>query len=341
MSIFVLGIDLGKNVCSLVGLDAAGAVVLRRRLRRDGVADFVGKLQPCIVAMEACCGAHHLGRVLGAVGHTIRLMSPEYVRPYVKSNKNDDRDAEAIAEAATRPTMRFVPVKNEVQSDIQALHRARSRLVAERTALINQLRALLLERGIVMAQGRRKLEASLAVLADEDEPRLSSRMRLLIADLRAQWRSLDERISAFDAEFMQMAREDEATRRLATIPGIGTINATALVAAVGDARSFARGRDLAAWLGLVPRQATTGGKPRLLGISKRGNRYLRMNLIHGARAVLRRVMVQDTPLGRWVRSMSQRAHRNVVVVALAAKLARIVWAVLRTERSFDPAIAAA
>ena len=341
MSIFVLGIDLGKNVCSLVGLDAAGAVVLRRRLRRDGVADFVGKLQPCIVAMEACCGAHHLGRVLGAVGHTIRLMSPEYVRPYVKSNKNDDRDAEAIAEAATRPTMRFVPVKNEAQSDIQALHRARSRLVAERTALINQLRALLLERGIVMAQGRRKLEASLAVLADEDEPRLSSRMRLLIADLRAQWRSLDERISAFDVEFMQMAREDEAARRLATIPGIGAINATALVAAVGDARSFARGRDLAAWLGLTPRQATTGGKPRLLGISKRGNRYLRMNLIHGARAVLRRVMVQDTPLGRWVRSMSQRAHRNVVVVALAAKLARIVWAVLRTERSFDPAIAAA
>lgn len=341
MSIFVLGIDLGKNVCSLVGLDAAGAVVLRRRLRRDGVAAFVGKLQPCIVAMEACCGAHHLGRVLGAVGHTIRLMSPEYVRPYVKSNKNDDRDAEAIAEAATRPTMRFVPVKNEAQSDIQALHRARSRLVAERTALINQLRALLLERGIVIAQGRRKLETSLAVLADEDEPQLSSRMRLLIADLRAQWRSLDERISAFDAEFMQMAREDEATRRLATIPGIGTINATALVAAVGDARSFARGRDLAAWLGLIPRQATTGGKPRLLGISKRGNRYLRMNLIHGARAVLRRVMVQDTPLGRWVRSMSQRAHRNVVVVALAAKLARIVWAVLRTERSFDPAIAAA
>ena len=341
MSIFVLGIDLGKNVCSLVGLDAAGAVVLRRRLRRDGVATFVGKLQPCIVAMEACCGAHHLGRVLGAVGHTIRLMSPEYVRPYVKSNKNDDRDAEAIAEAATRPTMRFVPVKNEAQSDIQALHRARSRLVAERTALINQLRALLLERGIVIAQGRRKLETSLAVLAAEDEPQLSSRMRLLIADMRAQWRSLDERISAFDAEFMQMAREDEAARRLATIPGIGAINATALVAAVGDARSFARGRDLAAWLGLTPRQATTGGKPRLLGISKRGNRYLRMNLIHGARAVLRRVMVQDTPLGRWVRSMSQRAHKNVVVVALAAKLARIVWAVLRTERSFDPAIAAA
>lgn len=341
MSIFVLGIDLGKNVCSLVGLDEAGAVVLRRRFRRDRVADFVGGLPACIVAMEACCGAHHLGRMFGALGHTIRLMSPEYVRPYVKANKNDDRDAEAIAEAATRPTMRFVPVKSATQSDIQALHRARSRLVAERTALINHLRALLLERGIVVAQGRRKLENALVTFADEDDPRLSPRMRVLIEDLRAEWRSLDERIAAFDAEFVRMAREDEAARRLSTIPGIGVINATALTAAVGDARSFGRGRDLAAWLGLTPRQATTGGKPRLLGISKRGNRYLRVNLIHGARAVLPHIMAQDTPLGRWVRSLSERAHKNVVVVALAAKLARIVWSVLRKKRDFDPALAAA
>ena len=193
MSIFVLGIDLGKNVCSLVGLDEAGAVVLRRRIRRDGVVDFVSRLPACTVAMEACCGAHHLGRVLGAAGYTIRLMSPEYVRPYVKANKNDDHDAEAIAEAATRPTMRFVPVKSEAQSDIQSLHRARSRLVAERTALINHLRALLLERGIVVAQGRHKLEAALSVSADEGEPRLSQRMRVLVDDLRAEWRSLDER----------------------------------------------------------------------------------------------------------------------------------------------------
>jgi transposase len=234
MSIFVLGIDLGKNVCSLVGLDEAGAVVLRRRLRRDSVAGFIGKLPTCIVAMEACCGAHHLGRVLGGVGHTIRLMSPEYVRPYVKANKNDDRDAEAIAEAATRPTMRFVPVKSEAQSDIQALHRARSRLVAECTALINHLRALLLERGIVVAQGRRKLENALSVFADENDPRLSSRIRALVEDLRAEWRGLDERIAAFDTEFVHMAREDEAARRLSTIPGIGVINATALTAAIGE-----------------------------------------------------------------------------------------------------------
>lgn len=214
-------------------------------------------------------------------------------------------------------------------------------MVAERTALINHLRALLLERGIVVAQGRRKLEDALTVFADEDDPRLSSRMRVLIEDLRAEWRKLDERIAGFDAEFMQMARENAAARRLATIPGIGVINATALMAAIGDARSFGRGRDLAAWLGLTPRQATTGGKPRLLGISKRGNRYLRANLIHGARAVLPRLLNQETPLGRWVRSLSARAHKNVVVVALAAKLARIVWAVLRNGRSFDPAVAAA
>lgn len=341
MSMFVLGIDLGKNVCSLVGLDETGAVVLRRRLRRDGVAEFVGRMEPCLVAMEACCGAHHLGRVLGASGHTIRLLPPEYVRPYVKANKNDDHDAEAIAEAATRPTMRFVPVKSEAQSDIQALHRARSRLVAERTALINHLRALLLERGIVVARGRRKLEDALVVFADENDLRLSPRIRVLIEDLRAEWRSLDERIAAFDTEFVRMAREDETARRLSTIPGIGVINATALTAADGDARSFRRGRDLAAWLGLTPRQATTGGKPRLLGISKRGNRYLRANLIHGARAVLPHILAQDTPLGRWARSLSERAHKNVVVVALAAKLARIVWAVLRKQRGFDPALAAA
>jgi transposase len=340
MAIFVLGIDLGKNSCSLVGLDETGAAVLRRRMRRETVPGFVEAMPSCIVAMEACCGAHHLGRLFSAYGHEVRLMSPEYVRPYVKAQKNDDRDAEAIAEAATRPTMRFVPVKSEAQSDIQALHRARARLIAERTALINHLRALLLERGIVVAKGRKRLEDALEVFADEEDARLSGRMRLLVEDLRAEWRQLDSRIAAFDAEFARMAREDEAARRLATIPGIGVINATALLAALGDARSFARGRDLSAWLGLVPRQATTGGKPRLLGISKRGNRYLRVNLIHGARAVLPGILAQDSPLGRWARALSERAHKNVVVVALAAKLARIAWAVLRKGCPFDGELAA-
>jgi transposase len=258
----VLGIDLGKNSCSLAGLDASGRVVLRRRMRRGSLESFVGGLERCVVAMEACGGAHHLGRVFVGQGHAVRLMSPEYVRPYVKAQKNDELDAEAIAEAATRPTMRFVEVKSQAQSDVQALHRARERLVSERTALINHPRALLLERGIVVPQGRRKLEEEIAVFADEDAiEALSPRIRRLIEDLRSEWRTLDERIIAFDAEFVRMAREDEAVRRLITIPGIGTINATALAAAVGDARTFARGRDMAAWLGLTPRQMTTGGKP--------------------------------------------------------------------------------
>lgn len=335
MRIVVLGIDLGKNSCSLVGLDEAGAVVLRRRMRRETVSDFVSGLPSCVVAMEACCGAHHLGRVFLACGHEVRLMSPEYVRPYVKAQKNDDRDAEAIAEAATRPTMRFVPVKSEVQSDVQALHRARERLVAERTALINHLRALLLERGIVAPKGRRKLEDALATFADDAPATLSPRLRLLVEDQRAEWRELDRRIAAFDAEFVRMAREDAAARRLATIPGIGPINATALAAAVGNAQNFCRGRDLAAWLGLTPRQMTTGGKPRLLGISKRGNRYLRKTLIHGARAVLPHLAESATPLGRWVKAMLARAHKNIVVVALANKLARIAWAVLAHGTTYD------
>src|SRR5215211_1799231 len=257
MEIAVLGIDLGKNSCSVVGLDSAGRVILRRRLRRESVVKFAASLAPCVVAMEACCGAHHLGRILQAQGHTVRLMSPEYVRPYVKAHKNDDRDAEAIAEAATRPTMRFVEIKSEEQLDLQTLHRGQARLVSERTALINQLRAILLERGIVVAQGRRKLEQHLAeMLADGEVLAISARMRILIEDMRAQWRELDRRIAVFDDEFARHVRENAAARRLASIPGIGVMNATAVIAAVGNAETFARGRDLAAWLGLVPRQAT-------------------------------------------------------------------------------------
>jgi transposase len=341
MDIAILGIDLGKNSCSAVGLDATGQVVVRRRLSRDKVLAFTGKLPACKVAMEACCGAHHLGRELVKQGHEVRLMSPEYVRPYVKAQKNDDRDAEAIAEAATRPTMRFVEVKSQDQSDMQSLHRARERLVAERTALINHLRALLLERGSTVAQGRRKFETELAVILADEASSLSPRIRRLIADLREEWQALDERITAFDAEFVSRARTDEAARRLTTVPGIGSINATALVAAVGDATAFARGRDMAAWLGLVPRQMTTGGKPKLLGISKRGNRYLRKNLIHGARAVLPYLAERDTPLGRWVKGLLERAHKNAVVVALANKLARIAWAVLARGQTFDAAYAVA
>jgi len=337
MSVAIIGIDLGKNTCSVAGMDTSGRVLFRRRVSRSGVVLLVRKHSGCVIAMEACCGAHHLGRIFAEAGHEVRLMSPEYVLPYVKAQKNDDRDAEAIAEAAMRPTMRFVPVKSQAQSDLQALHRARERLVSERTALINHLRALLLERGIIVAQGRRKLEKEVRELLAGEGADLSHRIRVLVGDLLEEWTQIDRRIEAFDSEFVTLARSDETTRRLATVPGIGPINATALVAAVGDASAFAKGRDMAAWLGLVPRQATTGGRPKLLGISKRGNRYLRKNLVHGARAALPGLAERDTPIGHWLRALLARQHKNVVVVALANKLARICWAVLAGGRNFSEA----
>ncbi len=341
-TIAILGVDLGKNVCSLVGLDEAGTVVLRRRMRREGLPAFVERLSLCVVAMEACCGAHWLGRIFAAKGHTVRLMSPEYVRPYVKAHKNDDRDAEAIAEAATRPTMRFVELKSQEQLDLQTLHRSRDRLVSERTALINQLRAILLERGVIVAQGRRKLDHELAALIDEKQGAgLGQRVLLLIEDMRAQWKELDRRIGVFDAEFAAFAKTNEDASLLLSIPGVGTMIASGLIAAVGKAETFEHGRDLAAWLGLVPRQSTTGGKPKLLGISKRGNKYLRRILIHGARAVLPHLARKETSLGRWVRSLLARAHKNVAVVALANKLARIAWAVLRRREKFVATVLAA
>jgi transposase len=268
-------------------------------------------------------------------------MSPEYVRPYVKAQKNDDRDAEAIAEAATRPTMRFVALKSEEQLDMQTLHRARDQAVRERTSLMNQLRAVLLERGVIVPQGRARLRVRVNDILRQGTEALSSRIRLLIEEMLTRWQALDERISTFDSEFATEVKQNEAARRLTSIPGIGALNATALVAAVGDAETFTRGRDLAAWLGLVPRQATTGGKPRLLGITKRGSKYLRKMLIQGARAALPTLSRGNTRLGQWLRGLLARAHSNTVVVALAAKMARIVWALLRYGTTFEPRAIAA
>lgn len=329
--IATLGVDLGKNSCSLAGLDAAGAVILRRRMTRDGLIAVTATLPACVVAMEACCGAHFLGRTFEAQGHTARLMSPEYVAPYVKAQKTDDRDAEAIAEAATRPTMRSVTLKSEAQLDLQVLHRARERLVAGRTRLTNQLRAVLLERGVILPKRRTLMRQRLEALMAEGLE-ISPRALVLLQDLCDEWADLDRRIARYDDELAAMTRENEQARQLATIPGIGVINATARPAAVGDASAFAKGRDLAAWLGLTPRQHSTGGRTKLLGISKRGNRYLRTQLIHGARAAVVHFSKKLTPIGAWVRQMQARAHPNVVVVALAAKLAGIAWAVLRHGR---------
>lgn len=335
MTIVTLGLDLGKNWIHMVGLDEHGRIVLRRRVRRNRLLAQTVNMPACLIGLEACCGAHHLGRALEAQGHSPRLMPPQYVTPFVKSNKNDYRDAEACAEAVQRPTMRFVPLKSEAQLDLQTIHRIRQRLVSRRTALINQLRAILLERGITVPQRRRVLESRIpAILADE-QTGLSPRVRLLIEDLRTEWRDLDARIEALDAELTASAKQDEACRRLCEIPGIGALNATALVAAVGNAAAFDKGRDMAAWMGLVPREYSTGGRQRLLGISKRGNKYLRTLLIHGARAALPHLAVRDDALGSWLRMLLARVHRNVAVVALANKLARIAWAVLTGNRRYE------
>jgi transposase len=335
MTVAILGIDLGKDICSIVGLDGSGAVVLRRRLRRKTLIRFTANLPACVVAMESCCGAHHIGRLFAGQGHEVRLMPPEYVRPYVKAQKNDDRDAEAIAEAASRPTMRFVALKSQEQLDLQSTHRVRQRLVGVRRTLVNQLRAILFERGVSVAQGRQRLERAVDEMLSEPEPRLSVPIFALVADIRAEWRELDQRIDALNTEIASKAREDEVARRLLSIPGVGVLGATALIAAVGDGADFRRGRDLGAWLGLVPRQHSTGGKTKLLGISKRGNKYLRMLFIHGARAALPSLAKGATPIGAWLRGLLARAHRNVAVVALANKLARIAWTMLRGGKLFD------
>lgn len=335
MMIATLGIDLGKNLNSVVGMDVDGHVVLRRRVRRATLKGLATSLPACVVAMEACCGAHHVGRIFAAQGHTVRLMSPEYVRPYVRAQKNDDNDAAGIAEAATRPTMRFVELKSQDRLDLQTLHRTRSRLVAARKALTNQLRAILLERGHVFRQGRVVLERAIDGLLTEPPADLSARMLALVAEMRDEWREMDARIDGLNRDLAAHARADDAANRLVSTPGIGVLGATALVAAVGDGDAFRRARDLPAWLGLVPKQMTTGGAPKLLGVTKRGNKYLRMLLIHGARAALPSLAKQSTALGAWLRGLLSRAHRNVVIVALAAKLARIAWAIIRRGVSFD------
>jgi transposase len=337
MTIAVLGIDLGKTSCSVAGLDCSGKVVLRKRVQRFRLLKFLSDLPACIVAMEACGGAHHVARFCQELGHQPRLMSPLYVRPYVKVHKNDDRDAEAIAEAATRPTMSFVTVKSVEQLDLQALHRARERLIHNRTRLINQARGFLMERGIRIGQGRFVFQKALRQMLEVDSEDISPRIQALIADMACELDELNARVIAFDCEIKELSQSDPAMKRLTEIPGVGPIIASALVAAIGDGEAFAKGRDLSAWLGLVPRQVSTGGKAKLIGISKRGNAYLRKLFIHGARTVLHLVKDRTTPLARWIDQLKARSHGNVAAVAMANKLARIAWAVLTKKQRFDQA----
>lgn len=340
MKISVLGIDLGKNVFHVHGVDEQGRRVLQKQFSRAKLLEFMGRLEPCLVGLEACGGAHQLGRTLQGYGHEVRLMHPSFVKAYVKSNKNDFRDAEAICEAVTRPTMRFVPIKAVAQQDLQSLHRARSLVVAQRTAQANQIRGLLLEYGIVVAQGIGALRHQLPLLLEDGENGLTVAVRELLQLLYEELVHLDERIQRFDRLIAAQARQDERCQRLLTIPGIGVLIASALVAAVGDASQFCNGRELAAWLGLVPRQYATGGQSRLLGISKRGDAYLRTLLIHGARAVLRTAAKKTDRRSRWVTELMARRGRNVAAVALANKNARTAWAVLTRDTTYHVAAAA-
>jgi transposase len=328
MTAHVCGIDIGKTVFHLIGLSKEGQIVIKKRFTRKQLITHIANMPACLIGMEACPGAHFLARVLRAQGHEVKLMPAEYVRPFVKSNKNDYVDAEAIAEAVQRPTMRFVPIKGEAQLDLQALHRVRDRWMGRRTAVINQIRGFLLEHGITVAVGPAHLKRQIPFILEDADNLLSPRMRALLIELRDEWEKLETQIENIDREFAQAVKKEENCRRLLTIPGIGPLTATALTAAVGNATAFHKSRDLAAWLGLVPRQHSTGGKARLLGISKRGNPYLRRLFIHGGRAVVARVKRENHTFGSWLDQLEARSPRNVVVVAMANKLARIAWAVL-------------
>ena len=285
-AVAVIGIDIGKNSFHVVGLDDRGAIVLRQKWSRGQIEARLANMPPCLIGMEACVGAHHLSRKLKALGHDARLMPAKYVRPYSKGQKNDFRDAEAIAEAVQRPTMKFVATKTADQLDLQALHRVRERLVSQRTGIINQIRAFLLERGIAVRQGQRFLRAELPRILAAPPDVLSARMVRLISDLAEDWRRLDQRIDCLSSEIAVLARQDAACERLMSVPGIGPIISSAMVAAIGTGDAFAKGRDFAAWLGLVPKQISTGDRTILGKISKRGNRYLRVLFVQAAWAVL-------------------------------------------------------
>jgi transposase len=344
-TIAVIGIDIGKNSFHLVGHDQRGAIALRQKWSRGQVERRLANLRPCLIGMEACVGAHHLSRKLEALGHDARLMPAKYVRPYSKGQKNDFRDAEAIAEAVQRPTMKFVATKTADQLDLQALHRVRERLVSQRTGVINQIRAFLLERGIAVRQGLRFLRAELPGILARRSDVLSSRMVGVIADLAADWRRLDERIAGLSAQIEALARNDAGCERLMSIPGIGPIISSATVAAIGTGEVFSKGRDFAAWLGLVPRQISTGDRTILGKISKRGNRYLRVLFVQAAWVVLIKPQSWERHgLKPWIEAAKRRLHHNVLAIALANKLARIAWAVLAKGRDFemrrtDPALA--
>jgi len=335
MKVTTIGIDLAKAVFQIHGVDERGKAVVRKRLKRSEMATYFAKLEACLVGMEACGSAHHWARKLQGLGHTVKLMSPQFVKPYVKTNKNDMADAEAICEAVSRPSMRYVSVKTVERQAILSVHRARAGFVKARTAQANQIRGLLSEFGVVIPQGIHSIMKRIPEILEDGENGLPGTMRNLLERLTANLKEMDRQVDELERQIQLWHRENEASRRLAEIPGIGPITASAIVATVGKAKEFKNGRQLAAWMGLVPRQNSSGGKQNLLGISKRGDTYLRTLLIHGARSVIRYAESKADESG-WLRKLMARRNKNVAAVALANKNARTIWALLAHDRTFRP-----
>jgi transposase len=330
----IIGLDIAKSSFQIHGVAACGWTTLRKKLRRGKVLEFFANLPACLIGMEACGGAHYWARELTKLGHEVRLMPPQYVKPYVKTNKHDAADAEGCCEAVQRPGMRFVPVKSETQQSLLMLHRIRDRLVAERTGTISAIRGHMAEFGIVAARRGLGMKELLAIISDIDDARLPSMARELLVLQVEHLRAIERRIADLDGRLQQQARNDEAARRLTAIPGVGPVIATAMVATVVDAQIFPNGRSFAAWLGLTPRQHATGGRERLLGISKRGDGYLRRQLMHGARSLVRLAPGRKGRFWTWIDGLVARRPFNVVVAAVANKLARIIWAMLGRDETY-------
>ncbi len=331
-----IGIDIGKDVFHIVGFDLDGQIALRRKIKRFALVKEFEKLPRCVVGMEACLSAHFVSRTLRGLGFEARIIPAKYTKPFNKGQKNDYNDAEAIAEAALRPNLKVVREKTQDQLDLQALHRVRSRLVSRRTATINQIRAFLIEQGITVRAGAHALRNSLFALLQNRQDEISPRMHDIIIGLYEDWLWLDERIENTTGEIELISKREDNCQRLMTVPGIGPMISTAMVAAIGTGEAFDRGRDFGAWLGLVPRQYSTGGKPILGRISKRGSRYLRTLFIQAAHIILMRPHNwQKFSFGPWLEQASQRMHKNKLAAALANKLARIAWSVLRNGKAFD------
>lgn len=335
MKITTIGIDLAKSVFQIHGVDTHGKAVLRKQLKRKELRPFFAQLPPCLVGMEACGSAHYWARELKSFGHEVRLIAPQFVKPYVKSNKNDAADAAAICEAVSRPDMRFVPIKTAPAQALLSMHRARQGFIKQRTAQANQVRGLLAEFGIVIPKGLNRLFEQLPEILEDGDNGLPGLMRQTLARLRDHLRMLEQEVAAFDRQIQLWHRTDPTSQRLAAVPGIGPLTASALAATFGNAQTFRNGRQFAAALGVVPRQHSTGGKPTLLGISKRGDVYLRTLLIHGARAVIANLATKATP-DPWLQRLCARRNANIAAVGLANKNARIVWALLARGDTYHP-----